>query len=735
MKKLSWMCWILLLLVVVVIKSCKKDDDVMIPVELELGMNMVNFNAVDLPRGISLKASYAWSARLVNENDSSWCKLKPAKDSLFIHVMPNPDTLVRFGRVHITTGNDKDRKEAFIDVIQKKAAKAAVVLSPAKLTFFAEEPEPARVEIISNVNPITWEWCGSEAVSWMLEPVLEGNVLTLNVKENPDFEERKAVLAVVCGNPGNQVVDTIHIEQLTNERYIRLVGQDTIHMDYLGNPVKAEVIFNVPVIDHSIADGFTVEVEKETRKYTFTISAKKNFSLEPKKAELYVNYYNDREWHPGFDPGRTEDISITESFAIYQHAAPKAEISTEKNTVKLSKAGTAITVGVNSSFGDWACKALESWCEVSKTVDGKLSVTATANSGGVRSSVVELSCGDASVENFAKATFIVVQAGNDPFIFLDKSTVTLADNGAEQIVYVQSDLKEWGVNYQAGQWYTITKNVSEGWIKISAQPLEGGQRSADIRVSAYTDGGQEISVPLKIVQMKGYQVGDLYKVDGQVRGIVFEVWDNGLHGRVLALKGNGVEASQHFSIDMYAYNFSPEGNWERFPTDATAVDKTDGRANMQAFKNHTFTDGKDWKYHYPAAAWVVEVFDQENGALGWYLPAYNEIVALCDFMNGSYQVPGTDPTPEQEEHRKKINDLIKENGGEPIIYDVDYVTVFGQNMKYLVCSTELSKDQSGLGFVGRYMIFMPYKTEYKVHAAGDISDPMDTGQIRPVLQF
>ena len=100
-----------------------------------------------------------------------------------------------------------------------------------------------------------------------------------------------------------------------------------------------------------------------------------------------------------------------------------------------------------------------------------------------------------------------------------------------------------------------------------------------------------------------YKVGDYYN-DGEKRGVVFEVSDDGKHGKIVSLNDSHVELQ--WSSDV--------NEQKRF---IGAYSETDGSYNMAKVEQIT-----DWKDKYPAFARCADLGD------GWYLPARAELLAI-----------------------------------------------------------------------------------------------------------
>lgn len=108
---------------------------------------------------------------------------------------------------------------------------------------------------------------------------------------------------------------------------------------------------------------------------------------------------------------------------------------------------------------------------------------------------------------------------------------------------------------------------------------------------------------LASAQTKVYKVGDYYN-DGEREGVVFQVSDGGLHGKIVSLKQPSGELD--WSND--------EAEQARF---IGATDSLNGANNMKVVMAID-----DWKQKYPAFAWCADL------GSGWYLPSIEELRLL-----------------------------------------------------------------------------------------------------------
>lgn len=133
-----------------------------------------------------------------------------------------------------------------------------------------------------------------------------------------------------------------------------------------------------------------------------------------------------------------------------------------------------------------------------------------------------------------------------------------------------------------------------------------------------------IDVNMTIDPNHVYQVGDAYPHVGFTRkkGVVFEVSNGGKSGKIISLKRR--EEDLVWSTELVFTGVSDEDN---------------GRVNMEGFRK---LDGKFEKY--PAMKWVHSLNRQETTYQAqstgvWYLPARNEMRAVCSDENREILTP------------------------------------------------------------------------------------------------
>ncbi len=97
-----------------------------------------------------------------------------------------------------------------------------------------------------------------------------------------------------------------------------------------------------------------------------------------------------------------------------------------------------------------------------------------------------------------------------------------------------------------------------------------------------------------------YKVGDYYNENGK-QGVVFEVWDNGRHGKIVSLNETLLKWCTYQSDKGIALGLT---------------NKSDGKANTDKVMQRGDSD------QYPAFVWC------RNKGADWYLPAVDELIAI-----------------------------------------------------------------------------------------------------------
>lgn len=187
--------------------------------------------------------------------------------------------------------------------------------------------------------------------------------------------------------------------------------------------------------------------------------------------------------------------------------------------------------------------------------------------------------------------------------------------------------------------------------------------ASDAPVAAPTPASATASAPAAPAalpvqyELKRYAVGDYYDFNG-VKGVVCKVTEDGLHGMVVSLDEVMIPWSVFRKPDLRTVG---------------AVDRTDGRVNMQTVARYIAENGLSWD-DFPAFKWC-----REQGE-GWYLPAIDEVLAIGNNFNGGTRMHY------DRQARNRFNDALKEHGGKRMDRLVYYFSSTEQDEKSVYTS-------------------------------------------------
>ncbi|MBQ3172904.1 MAG: protein kinase [Alistipes sp.] len=295
--------------------------------------------------------------------------------------------------------------------------------------------------------------------------------------------------------------------------------------------------------------------------------------------------------------------------AIKLTSKPKASVSADSGSGKISYAVTNPSDGVKPKV-----KSSADWLVV--TMSGNtISYTTTANpSDKSRSAKITIIYGDESIE------IVITQAGKPkPSLELTSpsSASVTADGGGGKVEYTLTNRRDdvkLSVNSSA-DWLIVKVSGDTITYTTKANPNESS-RSAKITVTygdqsfeiVITQAGKPKPKPKTVVpEAKTYNIGDYYNENGK-RGVVFEVWDGGRHGKIVSL--DETTAAWDSRVMWVAKNVCING------TRTYADSKSDGKANTDKIMARSDSD------YFPPFKWC-----RAKGS-SWYLPSLNELKSI-----------------------------------------------------------------------------------------------------------
>lgn len=207
---------------------------------------------------------------------------------------------------------------------------------------------------------------------------------------------------------------------------------------------------------------------------------------------------------------------------------------------------------------------------------------------------------DAKAECAVKVSPILAQT-----VRLNESDLDLAVGGTFQL---EATVEPDNTTDKTVTWTSSDENVAS----VTAEGLVTAVAAGNATITAAC-GTAEAKCEVS-VGAAGYKVGDLYDVNG-VKGVVFEVESDGVHGKIVSLDESG--AVLWAASGYGSYNTG-------------AKSETDGKANTDKLVEIGVE-------HFPAAEWCV------NHGEGWYMPAINEgqaWLAIRDELNPTITANG-----------------------------------------------------------------------------------------------
>lgn len=635
--------------------SCSKDDAAA-PATVNVGKNTLSFEAFATEaQTITVEANYDWSFTVTG--DTQICEVTREEGSNTLTVTPNVnyDNVAHTAQIVITAGEGSSATTQTITVSQ--AANSTTYLYILNTELSGDNPVAMiqnmadgsnteyKIRLLTN-NKLTVAYsenAGASTTSLSLDKTttrvaLEGcdwityevgeeqttdgtvTVLTLSCTPNQDLENsREAYLDIVSGEgTQNEVVKKhIGVMQLANKPTIMVNATEDNKLiasydqsEPLSFTVAANVAFN-----HSWVSGskpawvtsFEETIDKdEEGQYvrTYTIEVAPWMGLEDRQTILQF-----------LDITSEEDGASADAI-IVQTAAPKASISLNMNSVTFNNGEENSTkyVTVTNSLSSMTVSTEDNetgeaaeWLDASYDAVLGLALKVDGTSETTRSATVTLTCGGDG--NEASATLTVKQLGTEPSLELDPETVQLDEKGTAVVVNVNTNQSSWEVlEPSAEEAFTLTLDKEKNTITVSATALTSGSRS-----HTYTVKAGSVEKELTVSQSKAYKVGDPFVVNGKTVGIVYQVDEQGMHGKAFSLTVHNIQ-NMETNSDGSFYGDIP-------------LSRTDGKANRDVYMAVS-----DWESKCQVTKWTADLAAKDG--VDWYVPAIDELIELSEYMTG-----------------------------------------------------------------------------------------------------
>ena len=134
--------------------------------------------------------------------------------------------------------------------------------------------------------------------------------------------------------------------------------------------------------------------------------------------------------------------------------------------------------------------------------------------------------------------------------------------------------------------------------------LDAEQHRQDSIAKSVSDSIERRMLDLGLGRDGVYKIGDYYNRDG-LEGVVFEIKDGGIHGKILSL-----DVTEVAFTTIEDYNFGDNGNLIFFGCE---LDDNDGISNTRIMKQNIDK--------FPATKWCI------NKGKAWYMPSVDEVVS------------------------------------------------------------------------------------------------------------
>lgn len=634
--------------------SCSKDDAAA-PATVNVGKNTLSFEAFATEaQTITVEANYDWTFTVTG--DTQICDVTREEGSNTLTVTPkiNYDNVAHTAQIVISAGEGSNATTQTITVSQAANSDTYLYVLNSELSgdnpvaMVQNNPDGSNSEYkirLSTNNKLTVAYSdnqGGETTSlaidktstraeiagcnWITYEVSEEQtadglvtVLTLSCTPNKDIENaRTAYLDLVSGEgTQNKVVKKhIGITQMADKPTIIVNATEENKLiatydqtESLSFTVAANVDFNFEWVTGkpNWVTSFEEKIDKnEEGQYvrTYTIKVSQWMGQEDRQTTLQFLENSDRE------DGASADAIIV------QTAAPKASISLNMNSVTFNNDEESKTkyVEVTTSFSSLNITTADSetqeaaeWLDASYDPVLGLALKVKSTSKSTRSATVTLTCGGDG--NEASVDLTVTQLGTDPSLELEPATVQLNEKGEPVVVNVHTNQSSWEIlEASAEEAFTLTPDKEKNTITISASAITSGERS-----HTYTIKAGDLEKELTVSQSKAYKVGDPFVVNGKTVGIVYQVDEQGMHGKVFSLTVHNIQNMETNSDGEFKGDI-PQS-------------RTDGKANRDVYMAVS-----GWETKCEVTKWTADLAAKDG--VDWYVPAIDELIELAEYMTG-----------------------------------------------------------------------------------------------------
>jgi hypothetical protein len=404
---------------------------------------------------VAIKSNITWNAT----TDVNWLTIIPANGNgdgtIAITPSANQTTIARTATVTITSPDGTTKTFTV-----SQAAGDPIISVPTTTVSIANTATATPVSITSNTT-----WDATTDVNWLTLTPTNGNgdgTIAITPSENQTTIARTATITI---SSPDGTTKTFTVSQTAGESVIT-VPTTTVSIANTATATPVSITSNTTWNATTDGNWLTLSPANGNGDGTIAITPSANPTTSARTATITIS-----------SPDGT-----TKTFTVSQ-AAGESVITVPTTTVSIANTATATPVSITSNT-TWDATTDVNWLTLSPANgngDGTISVTPSANPTTIaRTATVTITSPDGTTK-----TFTVSQAGADPIITLQKTTISFTDTASTDSVIITSN-GPWSANSDVS-WLSVSPTSGSGndTIIITAEPNTTGiARTGTVTISS-----------------------------------------------------------------------------------------------------------------------------------------------------------------------------------------------------------------------------------------------------------